>query len=75
VCVFIAIAGLFFAVFVIQTQPTAVGIVGGSSAALASVLAASALVAKRRQHAVERAWLAAGLATLSVTLVILLNVL
>jgi len=75
VCIFITIAGLFFAVFLIQTQSTVVGVIGGTSAVLASVLAVSSLVAKRKQHAIERAWLAVGLATSSVALVVVMNVL
>lgn len=75
VCIFIGIAGAFFAVFVIQTQSTVVGIVGGVSAVAGSAFAVASLVAVRKRHAVERAWLAIGLATFSVAFVIVINVL
>lgn len=73
-CIFVTVAGAFFAVFVIQTQSTVVGVIGGISAVAGSVFAVASLVAKRRQHAVERAWFAVGLAAFSVLLVIAVNV-
>jgi hypothetical protein len=74
VCIFIGFAGVFFAVFVIQTQATAVGVVGGISAVAGSGFAVASVVARERRHAVERTWLAVGLAAFSVVLVVLVNV-
>lgn len=74
-CIFIGLAGLFFAVFVIQTQPTWVGVVGGLTAVAAASFAVASLVAKQKHHAVERAWFAAGLIAASVTLTIVVSVL
>lgn len=75
VCIFIGLAGLFFAIFVIQTQPTWVGVVAGVSAVAAASFAVASLVAKQKHQAVERMWLAVGLIAASVTLTIVVSVL
>lgn len=74
-CIFIAVASPLFAVFVIQTQSTWVGVVAGTSAVAAAILAVASLVTNQKRHAVERAWLAVGLIALSVTLTIVVSVL
>jgi hypothetical protein len=74
-CIFIGIAGLFFAVFVIQTQSTWVGVVGGVSAVAGSIFALASLVAKQKRQAVERTWLAFGLGAVSVIVVVVADVL
>ncbi|OLF15176.1 hypothetical protein BU204_23210 [Actinophytocola xanthii] len=69
----IAFGGFFFAIFAIQTQPTAVGVFGGVPAAGSSVLAIASMVAVKKRHEVERAWLAIGLFVFAIVLVIVVN--
>jgi hypothetical protein len=75
VCIFIGIAGLLFAVFVIQTQVTWVGVVSGIVAVAAAGAAVASLVAKQKRAEVERTWLAIGLAAVSVVVVVVGNLL
>lgn len=75
VCLFICFAGAMFAIGVIETQPTWVGMIGGTFAVTGSIFAVASLVASVKQYAVERMWMAIGLAAFSVVFVIAVSVL
>lgn len=74
VCTMISAGGLIFAIIVIETQPTAVAALVSAPAVAGSVLAIASLVAVKKYHEIERAWLAIGLFAFAIVLVVAINV-